>query len=230
MALDEGLEGPWDIRFKTSFNCIIHGPSGTGKTTFVKNLLMLRNQLFSTPPAKVFLFYTMNQSIYEAMKNESLVDELINVSREQFPALDDIVNMVHPYKDSGGSLLIFDDVLTELNPDFENIFCNLSHHEMASVIFMTQNLFYKNGVYRTLSLNAHYFIFMKNNRDGQQISTLARQICPGNSKYIVQAYEAATKRPYSYLIADFRSDTPPAIKLRSHIFPHEFPTVTYLEK
>lgn len=225
-----GLDGPWDIRFKTSFNCIIHGPSGTGKTTFVKNLLMLRNQLFSTPPAKVFLFYTMNQSIYEEMKNESLVDELINVSREQFPTLDDIVNMVHPYKDSGGSLLIFDDVLTELNPDFENIFCNLSHHEMASVIFMTQNLFYKHGVYRTLSLNAHYFIFMKNNRDGQQISTLARQICPGNSKYIVQAYEAATKKPYSYLIADFRPDTPPTIRLRSNIFPHEFPTRTYLEK
>jgi len=220
---------PWDIQFKTSFNCMIHGASGTGKTTFVKNLLMLRNQLFSSPPVKVFLFYSMHQSIYEEMKKESLVDELINVSSE-LPSLDTISSMVHPYKDSGGSLLIFDDILTQLNNDFENIFCNLSHHENASVIFLTQNLFYKSNIYRTLSLNSHYFVFMKNDRDRQQISTLARQICPGNSNFIVQAYEEATKKPYSYLIADFRPDTPSTIKLRSNIFPSEFPTKVYLEK
>jgi len=222
-------DGPWDIRFKTSFNCIVHGPSGTGKTTFVRNLLTLRELMFTTPPAKVILFYNMHQLIYEEMKNETLVDELINVS-SNFPSLEEIVNMVHPYKDSGGSLLIFDDVLTQLNPDFERIFCNLSHHENASVIFMSQNLFYRSGIYRTLSLNAHYFVFMKNDRDKQQISTLARQICPGNSEYIVQAYEEATKKPYSYLVADFRPDTPPTIRLRSHLFPSECPTVVYLEK
>jgi len=94
---------------------------------------------------------------------------------------------------------------------------------------MTQNLFYKGGVFRTLSLNSHYFVFMKNTRDRQQIGILARQICPGNSNYIVQSYEAATKKPFSYLLADFRPDTPATLRLRSNIFPTEFPTKVYLE-
>lgn len=218
----------WDIRFKSSFNCIVHGATSTGKTTWVRNLLKLKEQLFTTPPAKVFLFYNMHQGIYDEMKKEGLVNELINVS-QNFPTLEEITNMVHPYKEVGGSLIIFDDVLTQLNNDFERIFCNLSHHELASVIFMSQNLFYKDKIYRTLSLNAHYFVLMKNDRDKQQISILAKQVCPTNSNYIVQAYQEATKKPYSYLLLDFRSDTPPTLRLRSNIFPHEFPTAVYLE-
>jgi len=220
---------PWDIRFKSGFNCIVSGPSGSGKTTWVRNLLKLKSQLFTRTPAKVFLFYNMKQPIYDQMKSEHLVDELIDVST-QMPTLQELTNMVQPYKDDGGSVVIFDDMLSDLNPDFEKIFCNLSHHTTASVIFLTQNLFYKDKIYRTLSLNTHYFVFMKNDRDKQQVSILAKQVCPGNSKFIVESYEAATKRPYSYLIADFRSETPPTIRIRSNIFPNEFPTTVYLEK
>lgn len=219
----------WDITFKPGFNCIIHGSSGTGKTTFVHNLLRLREQLFAVPPTKVIWFYSKNQPIYESMKNEGLVDEFIDVSKKGLPTSEEITILVHPFKDSGGSLLVFDDILTQLTTDFENIFCNISHHEQASVILMTQNLFYKSGVFRTLSLNSHYFVFMKNNRDRQQIGILARQICPGNSNYIIQSYEAATKRPFSYLLADFRPDTPATIRLRTNLFPTEFPTKVFLE-
>lgn len=219
---------PYNIQFKTSFNCIVHGASSSGKTTWVKNLLSQRDKLFSTTPVKVFLFYNINQQIYEEMKKAKLVDEMINISNN-FPTYDEVTKFVHPYKDVGGSLVIFDDMLTQLTPDFERIFCNLSHHENASVIFLSQNLFYNDKIYRTLSLNTHYFVFMKNDRDKLQISILARQVCPGNSKYIVDAYQDATKRPYSYLITDFRSDTPPSIKVRTNIFPSEFPTICYLE-
>lgn len=219
----------WDIRFKTSFNCIIHGPSGSGKTTWLKKLLVLKHQLFTSPPKKVFLFFNVGQPIYEEMKSGGLIDEVIDTS-QSFPSLQEITDMVRPYKDSGGSLVIFDDLLTQLNPDFEKIFCNLSHHENASVIFMTQNLFYKDKVYRTLSLNSHYFVIMKNDRDRQQISILARQACPNNSKYILTAYEDATKKPYDYLILDFRSDTPPTLRVRTNIFIHQFPVIVYLEK
>jgi len=219
----------WDITFKPGFNCIVHGSSGTGKTTFVYNLLALKNELFAVPPSKVIWFYNKNQPIYDLMKKESLVDEFVDVSIKGIPTSDDVTLLVHPYKDKGGSLLIFDDILTQLTTDFENIFVHISHHEQASVILMTQNLFYKGGIFRTLSLNSHYFVFMKNSRDKQQIGILARQICPGNSNYIVQSYEAATKKPFSYLLADFRADTPATLRLRANIFPTEFPTKVFLE-
>ena len=162
------------------------------------------------------------------MKSEGLINEMFNVN-DAFPTLETIQALVHPYK-SQGTIVIFDDMVTTLTPDFERIFLNLSHHENASVILLSQNMFYNDKIYRNLSLNSHYFVLMKNGRDQQQVSILAKQICPTNSRYILDAYADATRFPFSYLILDFRSESPPTIKLRSHIFPHECPVRVYLEK
>ncbi len=68
---------PHDIRFKTSFNCLVSGMSGSGKTTWVKNLLTLKKQLLTEEPARVFLFYKVMQDIYLEMENTGLVNESI---------------------------------------------------------------------------------------------------------------------------------------------------------
>jgi len=219
---------PFDVRFKTPFNMMVVGPSSSGKTTWVKNLLKLKTQLLSNPPAKTFLFFNMPQAIYGEMKDEGLIDEIYD-NRTSFPTYDTLQAMVHPYKDAGGSLLIFDDMLTNLNVDFERVFLNMSHHENASVVLMSQNMFYKDKVYRTMSLNTHYIILMKNDRDKQQVSILAKQVCPSNSDFVVSSYSKATRHPWSYLVCDFRSDSPPTIRFRSKIFPHELPMSVYLE-
>jgi len=216
-----------DIRFKTPFNLIVSGVSGSGKTTWVKNLLKIKEQIFDKEPAEVLLFYRAMQDIYLEMENEGLITKMINVST-MFPSLDDFYETAHEVKDVGGSLLNFDDVMTDINPDFENLFCNLSHHENASIIFLTQNLFYKNKSFRTMSLNAHYMVLMKNDRDKQQISILAKQFNPNNSNFIVQSYEEATKSPYDYLLLDFRPDTAQNLRVRSKIFPHQYPTTVFL--
>jgi hypothetical protein len=220
---------PFDLRFKTSFNMLISGSSQSGKTTFVKNLLTIKEQIFTEKPAKIILFYRDMQDIYIEMQENNLIDELINVATS-VPSLDDIYSMVHPYKDKGGCLLIFDDSMGKLTSDFEQLFCNLSHHENTSIIFITQNLFYKDKSFRTMSLNAHYMVLMKNERDKQQIATLGKQFSPKNSAYIIQSYMEATKNPYSYLILDFCPNTETILRVRSHIFPHQFPTVIYLER
>jgi hypothetical protein len=214
------FEGGYDLRFKTSFNCVVAGASGTGKTTFVKNLLSVGDQIFTVKPKKVFLFYSAMQDIYIQMENEGLVHELISVDSKTHPSYDDFYAMAHPYKNSGGSMMIFDDIMSLVNPDFEQLFCNLSHHENCSVIFLTQNLFYKDKAFRTMSLNSHYIVLMKNDRDKMQTSILGRQFSPGNSRFISDCYTDATKKAFSYLLLDFKPD----------IFPHEFPIVTYFEK
>ncbi len=45
----DNLEGGFDMRLKTSFNCLVAGAAGTGKTTFVRNLLSIGPQIFTTP-------------------------------------------------------------------------------------------------------------------------------------------------------------------------------------
>jgi len=219
----------FDVRLQTPFNCIINGPSGSGKTTFVRNLLKLKNEMFASPPKKVFFYYMLNQDMYLQMENEGLVSEMIS-TLQTFPTYDEVTNKVHAYKNDGGSLVIFDDIMTQITPDFERMFCNLSHHQNASIILLSQNLFYRAKEYRTISLNTHYMVLMKSPRDATQIGILSKQICPNNSRFIVSAYQDATKRPYSYLLLDFKPETPPSLKLRTDIFPHEFPVKTYLER
>jgi hypothetical protein len=219
----------YDARLKTPFNCIISGASKSGKTTLVQNLLSVRDHLFSTNPDRVFLFYKHMQDVYQEMVNNKYVDELMDVSSSEFN-FDSIVEKVRPYKDGNGCLIIFDDSMTDLWEDFEQIFTNISHHQNCSVIFITQNLFLNNKVYRTMSLNAHYFFLMKNERDKQQIGILAKQFCPGNTTYVIQSFNEATKAPFSYLMIDFTQESPGCLKLRSHIFPNQFPYCIYLEK
>ena len=219
----------FDTRLKTSFNCLVSGPTGSGKTTFVKNLLTVGDQIFTEKPKKVFLLYKAMQNMYLEMEKDGLIDEMIDV-QNGMPSLDEIQGMVSPFKNDGGSMIIFDDSMSSINSDFELLFCNLSHHENCSIIFMTQNLFFNDKSFRTMSLNSHYIVLMKNDRDKQQISILSKQISPNNSNYIVQAYKEATKNPYDYLLLDFSPQTNNTIRLRSNIFVHQFPMVAYLEK
>jgi hypothetical protein len=219
---------PFDLRFKSSFNLLLIGPTRSGKTSWVKNLLTFGEYLFTDPPVKVFLFYKMMQDMYLEMKENSLVHELVDVSK-QMPTLDDIKEMVEPYTDNGGSMIIFDDCMSDINNDFENLFCNLSHHMNCSIIFLTQNLFYQDNVFRTMARNTTYMVLMKNERDKLQSTILGKQYSPGNHMFIPQVLREATKHPYGYLILDFSPETAPAVKVLSHIFPHEFPTRAYLE-
>jgi septin family protein len=59
---------PFDIRIKTSFNLMLVGPTRSGKTSWVKNLLTMGDQIFTEKPMKVFLFYKMMQDMYVEMK------------------------------------------------------------------------------------------------------------------------------------------------------------------
>lgn len=220
---------PWDLRFISPFNKIISGSSQTGKTHYIKKLLEHKASLMTNPPKKVFLFYKLKQDVYNEMVSSNLVDELIDVS-SQFPTLDEIYEMLRPYKDEGGSLMIFDDILSDITKDFQQMFCNASHHLNCSIIFVTQNLFQSNKYFRTMSLNAHYFTIMRNARDKQQISILGKQFSPNNVNYVVESYSDATKNKFSYLVLDFHPNSNPSIGLRTRIFPEEFPTVVYLEK
>lgn len=216
------------MRLKTPFNCIVSGASKSGKTTLVYNLLTVKNQMFTTPPEYVLFIYKYTQEIYSQMKDNGLVTELMSIDSSDV-SYETLVEKVNPFKDRQGSLIIFDDSMTDLTDKFEQVFTNLSHHQNCSIIFLTQNLFYNDRTYRTMSLNAHYIFLMRNERDKQQISTLAKQCCPGNNTFVLQAFKDATKYPYSYLLIDFAPDSCSILKLRSKIFQSEFPYTIYLE-
>ena len=94
-------------------------------------------------------------------------------------------------------------------------------HNNLSVIFIVHTLFHHGQEMRNISLNTHYIILFKNPRDSQQISTLARQMYPGKSHFLIETYQDATKKPYGYLFIDLKPNTNDQLRIRTGILPDD---------
>jgi hypothetical protein len=203
------------LQFKHPFTCLIAGPNGSGKTHLVRNILNSFNVLFynvNTPVLKVLWSYGQ----WQPLINFYISDSVIVKTNEGIPS-EKIINEFKP------NIIVLDDLLTEFekqkNKNVENLFIKKSHHLNISVIFVVQNLFYKS--IRTISLNSHYIIVLKNPRDPNQVWNLAKQIFPNNSKILTEAFKDATKTPYGYLLIDLTPDTPEKYRLRTRITTSE---------
>ena len=102
-----------------------------------------------------------------------------------------------------------------------DLFTRGSHHRGISVLYMTQNLFPPGKLSRTISLNSHYFVIFRNPRNSLGISTLAKQMFPGRTDYLMESFRDATSRPYGYLVIDCHQLTPENVRLRTNILPGE---------
>ena len=121
-------------------------------------------------------------------------------------------------------LLVMDDLMTSTDDRVEYIFTKISYHRNHSVVYLTQNLFFKNKQTRTLSLNSHYIVLFKNARDATQVANLARQ-----STFMIEAFKNATSAPYGYLLINLKQETDDKVRFRTGIFPGDVQCV-YLRK
>ena len=121
--------------------------------------------------------------------------------------------------------------MTQLHSDprLTRLFSVGSHHRNLSIIFIIHNLFHQGKEMRNLSLNSHYIMLFKNPRDSLQISTLARQMYPGKSQFLIEAFQHATKQSYGYVLLDLKPTTPETLRVRTDILPSQVPVV-YVHK
>ena len=207
--------GSMDVRLKHPFTCTVAGPTSSGKTQFVLRLIRHADELIHPPPERILYCYGEFQPSFLELPQIEFHEGFPDVTR---------FDGRHRY------LLIIDDLMNEVNQNVCNIFTKLSHHRNVSVIFVTQNLFHRNKHVRTMNLNTHYIVLFKNPRDAGQVSTLARQMYPGKSKFVVEAYEDATKEPYGYLLIDLKPETHDSYRIRTRIFPDDDIQYAYVSK
>jgi hypothetical protein len=133
--------------------------------------------------------------------------------------------------EGGPSLCIIDDLMDDVvsSADMAKLFTQTCHHRLINTIYLSQNIFAQGKYSRTINLNVHYLIVFRCFRDGSQISHLARQLYPGKSPILTQAYHDATSRPYGYL---FINMSPKAsdddYRLATNIFPDECGPIVYV--
>lgn len=197
------------IKFKHPFSLLVGGPSFSGKTTFVLELLNNLDSIVDTKIEKVIWCFSETNSIQSKINNIKI--EYCNGIPENFE---------NP--ENKPILVILDDLMMSQSPQICELFIKGSHHRNMSVILTTQNIFYKSRFSRDISLNAKYIVLLKNPRDQAQFQHLARQIYPHNSSDLVRIYKEVTRNGYSYILFDLTQDTSDLFRFRSNIFNKEY--------
>ena len=200
-----------DVRFRIPANFFICGQTQSGKSHLTRRILRYAEELFDPVPTKILYCYGEYQKEFEELSPNV---EMI----EGFP--DDIGGLT---KDHRNSLIVLDDLMSQCSNDQRavDLFTRGSHHMGVSVLYLTQNLFPPGRLSRTISLNSHYMLIFRNPRDSLGVSTLARQMFPGCTDYLLEAYGDATNKPYGYLLIDCHQLTPDCMRLRTNILPWE---------
>ena len=196
------------------FTCMISGPTGCGKTVWVKKFIDNLTEMMAPTPEEIIWCYGEYQPIFNDIKGVEFVEGIPKIEN---------------WEVGKRRLVIIDDLMNETDENVSKIFSRGSHHRSMSVFYIVQNLFNKNKEHRTISLNCHYMVIFKNPRDSGQIAQLGRQMYPGKVKYVQEAFKDATARSYGYLLFDLRQTTPDHLRLRTNIFPGERHTV-YIQK
>ena len=199
----------------------VSGATMSGKSCRTYRLLREKNVMFTSPPEKVLYCYGIYQALFEKTEHE-----LPFITFHQgLPNEDSLRSFASP---DTCNLVILDDLMSHVTSsvEMENLFVKGIHHLHLSVLYINQNLFCKGKHSRTINLNTHIFVLMKNPRDVSQLQCLARQAFLGKSNFLMQAYKDATSTPYGYLVLDFSPGTTDDYRVRTNVFPSE-DTVIY---
>lgn len=179
----------------------------------------LRMQQFQPSPQRLVWVYAEWQPAYARLQACAASGQLGRLRTIEFVRDNtDYAAIYQAMNPTQANMLVLDDQMTEAKGNADslaNLFVKGSHHRNITVVLMLQNMFEK-GM-RTASLNTQYMVLLKNPRDRSQIGKLADQLMPNNRRFLVDAYEHASRAPHSHLVLDFRQDTPEPLRVIANV-------------
>ena len=187
---------------------IVLGATMSGKIEQVKRLLAHEENMMILVPKKVLSCYKYWQPCHT-----EILKTMLEITFHQ-----GMLDAQSQYFDPNvPSLIVFDDLMrTVMNDDTAaDLFTEGAHHRNITVVFIIKNLFFQGKQSRTIILNAHRCILLKNPRDRWQAEAFGRQVYPRKSNTFSEAYEKATKRPHGYLVVDMYPTAPNSCRLRT---------------
>ena len=225
------MNSPISLRFPAGSTHLLIGVSGSGKTERMANMLREKDILFENGPFidNIIFCYADWQQVYTDLREEGIVTTWVNKLLNN----DEFVKMVEPFRYKGGSIVVFDDFMSDMGMDVKKIIMNSARHYNATTFLLQQSLFpVGNKVAREVSLNSKFLHMFKNPRDNAQFGVLARQLRPGPKEavWLIKAYHDVTSEPFTCFLIDLMPQTPNHLQFRSHYLPYEFPMRVYVKK
>lgn len=177
--------------------------------------------MFTKSPERVLYCYGIFQDLFHEIEKELPFIRF----HHGIPSEEDLNELS---SETHCNMVVLDDLMDSVtsSPDMEQLFVKGMHHRHLSVLYLNQNLYCKGKHSRTINLNTHIVVLMKNPRDVSQLQCLARQAFLGKSRFLQDAYKDATSQPYGYLVLDFSPVAEEDHRVRTRIFPEE-DTIVY---
>lgn len=186
---------PTPFMFTHPANCVVAGPSQSGKTSFIINLIKHRENLIEDCPKKIVLFYNEAlQDKYKELVNEGVISALQGLPSEQFL-----------HESCGNSILIFDDLNHKSNNfDLSDLFRVFTHHNRSTILFLQHNLFNTN--FKEARNNAHVLILTSNFKNLNISSLLSRELFAYQGNLIGRAlgYVISQRSPFDQLVLNLQ--------------------------
>lgn len=207
------MEKDFGFYWKHPFTCLVAASTNSGKTEFVKRLVLHSQQIIDPPPQKIYWCYGAWQNGYEDLAQRCPNVQFI----EGAPDINEL-----KINKNVAQLLICDDLMIDLGSEksgLTELFTRGSHHFNCSLIHIVQNIFHGK---RTNRVNAQYIVLMKNPADKLQVQVLARQIFPNQTKYFQDAYHDSTSPPFGYIVLDLTQTTSDNLRLKTNVFPDDW--------
>jgi len=170
------------------------------------DLIKRRDEIISERLESVIYFYGADQPEYHSFAHENPDVKFSSVIDE---------DLIQP-----NSLVIFDDfgqaISSSMNNFMTHVVTKQVNHQRLSVIIVLHHLYGKN--LRTISLSQDYLAIFPYPRDISILRTLSSQVFPGKGKFLREAYEWTTRKPYSYLFLDLHVRQNSQLRVRTKIF------------
>ena len=182
--------------FKTPSNILVAGPSQSGKTSFVSELLKDKHRYFRPVPPSVHYCYGVMNKLMPEMKRYGV----------QFhEGLPDGEKTIDRWFKKKPGILVLDDLMEEGGNSkmLQDIVTKYSHHKDLTIIYLTQDFFPAGRFAKTINRNFHYMIAFNNPRDGVGLRNVLQQAFPGRWWVVLDTIQPLLDRPHGYVMFDF---------------------------
>lgn len=177
--------------FKSPSNILISAATQSGKSVFLKDILLYKSGLFLNAPNKCLFYYKVWQDLYDDIQN-NFEGKIVFLQKFDSKEIEKLEN----------SFLVFDDFLYSLDQEFVEIFLVSSHQKRLTPIFITQSLYF-NDVLKTIRKNCHYYIFLSHLDASSVYRMMSNDITGTALKKFQHAFEyVMNEKMYTHLVYD----------------------------
>ena len=210
----------------TPFRMILAGPTMSGKSRFIANILKYRSVIINNKFKKIVYCLPAKGFILHAPYLDHLKDLCADVDFHIIEDMPDIESLSLD-QDTDSKLIIFDDLMVKAfnSDDVFTLITQTSHHANISVILTTQNIFYPSKHGKTLMQNCSTIVVHWDGNDVQMLNILSMQMFPKGSNFLHQCFEWMHKNPQIVPVGYVLIDGAPQsllsrqMRVRTNIFP-----------